>query len=39
MVTHRYDRQEEMINNMIKQRQENVNDHMSGRKLMIDEVR
>ena len=38
MVTEKYERQEELLSSMIKQRQATVNDHISGRKLMDDEV-
>ena len=38
MVTEKYNRQEEYLTGMIKQRQEAVDDHISGRKLMNDEV-
>ena len=38
MVTEKYNRQEEYLTGMIKQRQEAVDDHISGRKLMKDEV-
>ena len=38
MVTQKYERQEELLSGMIKQRQATVNDHISGRKLMDDEV-
>ena len=38
MVTQKYERQEELLSSMIKQRQATVNDHISGRKLMDDEV-
>lgn len=37
MVTEKYERQEELLSSMIKQRQATVNDHISGRKLMDDE--
>ena len=38
MVSEKYNRQEEYLTGMIKQRQEAVDDHISGRKLMNDEV-
>jgi len=39
MVTQKYERQEELLSSMIKQRQATVNDHIiSGRKLIDDEV-
>ena len=38
MVTEKYNRQEEYLTGMIKQRQDAVDDHISGRKLMNDEV-
>ena len=39
MVTQKYERQEELLTNMMKQRQAAVDDHLSGRKLLGDEVR
>mmetsp|Transcript_5261 Transcript_5261/g.8994 ORF Transcript_5261/g.8994 Transcript_5261/m.8994 type:complete len:138 (-) Transcript_5261:21-434(-) len=37
MVTQKYERQEELLTNMMKQRQAAVDDHLSGRKLLGDE--
>eukprot|EP00584_Thalassiosira_punctigera_P009009 CAMPEP_0172526176 /NCGR_PEP_ID=MMETSP1067-20121228/1143_1 /TAXON_ID=265564 ORGANISM="Thalassiosira punctigera, Strain Tpunct2005C2" /NCGR_SAMPLE_ID=MMETSP1067 /ASSEMBLY_ACC=CAM_ASM_000444 /LENGTH=139 /DNA_ID=CAMNT_0013309625 /DNA_START=45 /DNA_END=464 /DNA_ORIENTATION=+ len=37
MVTQKYERQEEMLTNMIEQRQAKLDDHLSGRKLLGDE--
>jgi len=39
MVTQKFERQEELLTNLVKQRQEAVDDHRSGRKLLSDEVR
>ncbi|KAL7537436.1 hypothetical protein ACHAWF_005763 [Thalassiosira exigua] len=36
MVTKKYERQEELLTNMIKHRQAGIDDHLSGRKLLSD---
>ncbi|KAL7541427.1 hypothetical protein ACHAXR_011271 [Thalassiosira sp. AJA248-18] len=37
MVTQKYERQEEVLSKMLKQRQTAVDNHLSGRKLLGDE--
>mmetsp|Transcript_5107 Transcript_5107/g.9279 ORF Transcript_5107/g.9279 Transcript_5107/m.9279 type:complete len:92 (+) Transcript_5107:232-507(+) len=37
MVTQKYERQEELLTNIIKQQQVKVDDHLSGRKLLDEE--
>merc|ERR1719253_2390359 len=37
MVTQKFERQEKLLTNMLKQRQETIDDHISGRKLLDDE--
>ena len=39
MITQKYERQEEILTGILKQRQLAVDEHLSGRKLLDDEVR